>query len=220
MSTINVQIEADALLRFVRFYENVPRKIPANISKALNHVGDDVRTKISIGLDDESPGLGAPSSRVVTWTPSTPAKLLYQIIVHGAVYEDLMASRQLPERGFPGQRRRFDEDLVSVQTRHDDRVCAICEDIAANGPYTPDEARRNIHHGAGIGMNGCRCELVPYISTGRLPVQMVTITPATGEPGLWVSGTLIKQDMTVTVKDLAKRVLDEMKLLIRTEAGK
>jgi hypothetical protein len=217
MSVITVTIEADDLLKHVRFYENVPRKIPATISKALNNVGDDVRTRISIGLDDELVGLGAPTTGIVTWTPSTPQHLVYQIVLHGQEYESRVASRKLPERGFPGARPRFEEDLLSVQTRQDDRVCAVCEAIAAGGPYTADEARANVHHGAGIGLNGCRCELVPYISMRRLPVQMVTITPAADEPGLWVSGTLLKQDMNVTVRDLAKRVLDEMKLLIRTE---
>jgi hypothetical protein len=227
MSIVTFTIEAADLVQMVRFYETVPRKTPAALSKALNRVGDDVRKQIDIGLEEElrivdtSGIVYAGGVGIVSWTPSTPSKLLYQIVVHGEEYERRVASRRLPERGFPGARPRIDEDLVTVQTSGDDRVCPVCEAIADNGPYTAEEARQNIHHGAGIGLNGCRCFLMPYVSQRRAPMRMETITGSTrDEPGLLVSGTLSRVDMNVTVKDLAKHVLDEMKRLVAEEAAR
>ena len=57
----------------------------------------------------------------------------------------------------PGKRRRkVNLEYVKILTAGDDRVCDICNDAAADGPYTLDEARGMLPFHV-----GCRCSVIP-----------------------------------------------------------
>jgi hypothetical protein len=74
-------------------------------------------------------------------------------------------------------RKNVLDEVVAVQTAGDDKVCPICEDIAAEGPYDIDEAEALIPAHA-----RCRCVFIPaedeergelFPSTERLLEQIL-----------------------------------------------
>jgi len=81
-----------------------------------------------------------------------------------------------------------DEDIVGVLTADDDDVCELCENIAADGPYTLDEAYDLI----GDTHPNCRCSVYPwgdnqYVGDG-IRIDDFDPNEARDPLGMWTAG--------------------------------
>lgn len=204
---IKYDIDAADLLKFVgRARSEMPKNIQAATAQALNEVGDAMVTDIVRSITQQT---GLPQTEVedmLTTKNATPLDLTYIIDTTLLAEAESDTERRLPGRSFGGGGADdpfAQEQLVRVVTMEDDTVCPICEAIAEAGPYTLREAQTNVHHGATIGKNNCRCILVPFQRTRRLTSTMML--PRVNNLGRRVNTReLVRQ----SVETMAKRVRD------------
>lgn len=193
---VALSIETDKLLKFAAKLGDMPRRNKIAISRALNQVGDGVVRQVTQSIEDQT---GIPAYRIadmIVVRNANPNRLTYDITLPKGLTDE--EPTDLEKRDFP---KRDDDDfqegsLVNVVTMGDDRVCMICEEIAEANPYTIEEARTQIHHGATIGLNNCRCLLTPARMLKKLAVTVGSGKKAT--------------DQRFTMKQLSEMIQTEM----------
>lgn len=201
---MKLSVGVSALLNWARFAGEQPMKMKPRTASALNQMGDALLRNLAIDLS-RTTGLSVDIVRsMIRTTRATTSKLEYNVDASRLADPRLMKGRELPDRDFP---RREDPgfaptELVNVQTAGDDRVCDICDNIAASGPYTIEVARAMIPHHP-----NCRCTLVPFRPTNRIPVKFATRFGAA------------PRTASLSIMQMAKKVLAEsnfkMKIMAR-----
>jgi hypothetical protein len=171
---LSIDVDTGDLLKWARYFENIPRRTKPALARALNAAGANIVRETARVIAGNS-GLDADA-------------ILHLIIVKEAAPNDLVwemdASAIAPpsqDWSHPWDRTEdttFDgQTLVKIITMDDDVVCKICEDAAENGPYTLEEAKRMFAHGE-AGKEGlhprCRCIMGPWSSTRRMNVTFGT----------------------------------------------
>lgn len=187
---MQLKIDTSDLLRFVRTMEGMPARNRTAIARALNSVGDGVVRELSQRIGRQQ-GTNAERVRaMIDSTRATPANHRYEIRLR----EELPAAEDI----MPRRRDEFEPgSLVIVVNFPDDKVCLVCQEIAAGSPYTIEDARTLIPAHGGPGHN-CRCELKPFVSRRRLAVE--------GRHGI---------DTSMTMKQLAEQVRQELSLTLK-----
>lgn len=168
---MRINVDASEVMRFANALGEVPEKNAYSIMRSLNQVGDATTREVRQSVADTT-GLAFEATRQMVRTiRASRSNLEYQILLRG-IDLDAPSSRRIPKREFDQRGREAFEpdDMVRVVTAGDNNVCPICEAIAERSPFTYEEAQSNIHHGAGIGENNCRCMLTAWKSRRTLAV--------------------------------------------------
>lgn len=199
---MRLTIDTGDLLNWAKFAEQQVQKSKPLLASALNQLGDSLSRNIAIDLS-RSVGLPVDTVRGMMDTArATTKKLEYEIDIAKLTDPRLLTNRPLPARDFPRREETgfAASELVNVQTAGDDNVCETCEGIAEAGPYTIEVARAMIPHHP-----NCRCTLVPFTPTRRIPVTYSTRFGAAPRPAM------------LSVPQLVARILKEstLKMLIK-----
>ena len=186
---IHVQIETDDLLKWAGYFDELPKKTPEAIARALNSVGGNV-LEISVDYFAEGTGLDAADVRPLIEVREATAGSLRWVMDAGAVA--LMDSPNW-ERPWdkPGDNTFSQQQLLQIVTSNDTKVCEVCAQAAENSPYTVEDINalaakwKDFHPpqpGVGEMTNlihpYCRCCTVPWIQSRRLNVQFATTPPS------------------------------------------
>jgi hypothetical protein len=200
---MKLSVDATDLLKYVGNLQKMPAEMDARIVKALNETGDGLTREL---VEDLSTETGLPIEAVrglVEVRRANRSKLEYDITMKVGSLEDEMETRPMLGREFPTRDVTgfHDEQLVTVITAQDDKVCPACKEIAANGPYTIEQVRYDPrykikHHPE------CRCAVVPYHSRRRLEVKAEPFADTQ-------SGVGRSEKIRTTIGGLAKRLLAE-----------
>lgn len=205
---IELAFDVKSLVKWARLLDDVPKVTNRNIAAALNVAGTNVVRQLlttlstSTGLDQEV------LRKMIKVLPATERRTEWSVDI-SKVWEPTGAKRSFPTREVPDAARDQveEEQLVSVVTMHDERVCPICDEIRADGPYTPQEvenlsARLN-RYGGGLFHPHCRCGTIPFN-----PSRRFMLNPRADNFG----GEPVKKHMTV--KQIAALVQKNMKVTL------
>lgn len=184
------------------------------IARALNTFGENVVNEVVAELA-ESTGLD-------------PHEIRNSIIVYQADAASLEwgmdASVVIPQQSPNWQRpwdrpndNSFDQGmLLNIVTAKDDRVCPVCEEAAADSPYSTEQINelaakwRDYEPPSNLGPRtnlihpNCRCETVPWRG-GRRQLPVNTNANPGGGGGA----------QRMTARQLGRSVMDELRLVIR-----
>lgn len=218
---MKIKVDADDLLKWARFYDEIPRRVKHGLAKALNTFGEGVVTE-TVRLLAEKNG----------WDPDVVRS---RIIVHEADDHDLEFVMDASAVVAPSQNWQrpwterdsdsFDQDsLVTIVTSDDGYDCELCKRIAEEGPYTMREVRDmqakwadyvpptpNIAPGVITNLvhPRCRCCSQPWSSYRRLPVSFQGSGSVGSTP-----------HHLMTMKQLAKTVRNDLITEIRVAKAK
>jgi hypothetical protein len=205
---VKIDIDASELLRFTRRLNDLPDAINRAVIDALNETGDAASLRVASEISRET-GFGlADAQRFVEVDRAHRGKPEYDITVHAGMIEDERLNRQLPSEPWAGS----DRDkiygqalLVKVITSEDKFVCEICQRIAEEGPYTPEELEAlKLQHPHFLNPQlHCRCAIQPFEPRSRLSTR-------TGQGRVSVG-------REETLRQLAQRIKDEVHTTIRAK---
>lgn len=186
---IHVQIETDDLLKWAGYFDELPKKTPEAIARALNSVGGNV-LEISVDYFAEGSGLDAVDVRpLIEVQEATAGSLRWMMDASSVV---LMDSPNW-ERPWakPGDNTFSLQQMLQIVTSGDGRVCAVCAQAAENSPYTVEDINALAakwkdfeppHPVVGERTNlihpNCRCSTIPWIQSRQLNVQFATTPPS------------------------------------------
>ena len=206
--TVRISVKADALLKWSRYLDEVPKRTRPAIARAINDYGHGV-------LESTAETIAAQTGLSVT-------DVRNQIRVKQATTNDLTWSLDATQLGKPKDWERpwnkrggknFDQDtLVKIITSGDESTCEVCEEAASRSPYTMDEINNLMAKwkhwepevGAGARTNllhpNCRCVLQPWQQTRRMEVRFT----GKGAPSELLNS-----------RQLGQKVADAVKVTIR-----
>lgn len=216
-------VDASDLVRWARFFEELPRANKQAIADALNVYGEGVAKEYSQLIAEQN-----------GWDPDAVRQ---NIIVSEAEPNDLtwkMDASMVTPSSEAWQRPWEDRDqsafeqntLVNIVTCEDGYDCKVCEEIAANGPYTMSEVIQmksrwadyvpdtpNMAPGpiTNLVHPRCRCMTMSWTSSRRLPVGM----QASGN-----IGSRVPPQRLFSMRGLAKRVLNQMSVEIKARKAR
>lgn len=174
--TLRVSFDTNELLRFTRRVADTDKLIHRTMLASLNEVGDATVERIALSISRET-GLDVERSRrLITVQRASSSRAEYRIAVDYRGAEDDRLSRgKVNQRELASRDRNAfkAEMLVNVVTAGDNNVCPICEQIAEEGPYSPDELAKlkSIHPHFLNPTFHCRCALVPFRPRSRLQLR-------------------------------------------------
>jgi hypothetical protein len=219
---MEIKVDGQDLLKWAKFYDEMPRHTKVALAKALNTFGEGV-VRETVHRIAEKNG----------WDPDVVKS---RMVIHEADAHDLEFvmdvtaivsgskdwTRPWEERG----QTEFEQDtLVNIVTMDDGYDCDLCRQIAQDGPYTMSQVNEmqakwanyvpptpNIAPGpiSNLVHPRCRCQSAPWSSYRRLPVNFQ------GDGGS--VGSSPKHLMTM--KQLSKIVKDEVRTTIRVQKAK
>jgi hypothetical protein len=208
--TVRVTVNAQALLKWARYLDDVPRQTRPAVARAMNDYGAGVADGKAQSIAAET-GLDVHEVRaLIDIREATADRLVWE----------MDASRVAPppqdwERPWEKRSNKTFEQqtLVKIVTSGDDHTCEICEEAAERSPYTMDEinalsakwkhwqpasglvgARTNLIH------PNCRCIIQPWQQTRRLSVSF---------------GGKSAPPELLNARQLGRKVADELKVSIR-----
>jgi dipeptidyl aminopeptidase/acylaminoacyl peptidase len=187
---IHVQIETDDLLKWAGYFDELPKKTPDAIARALNSVGGNV-LEISVDYFAEGSGLDAVDVRpLIEVHEATAGSLRWMMDASAVVLMDSPNWERPWDKPDTGGNFQAQQTLQIV-TSGDGRVCAVCAQAAEDSPYTVEDINKlkakwkdwnPPRPGAGEMTNlihpYCRCRTVPWIQSRRLNVQFATTPPS------------------------------------------
>jgi len=181
---IIVTVNESDITRWMGELHDIAERTPGAIANGLNTFGQSVVNEVAQYVA-ESTGLGDNEVAMmiqVDW--ATPNDLNLMIDASEA-----MAATQEADWGRPwevrDQQQYEKQTLLKIVTMNDGHDCPVCQAAAEASPYTPEDiqnmqakwsdfsgstggaapgARTNLIH------PNCRCQVVPWQSTGSLPV--------------------------------------------------
>ena len=208
MRSTRIKINADDLLKWSRYLDEVPKRTRPAVARAMNDYGNSL--------------LDSAAAAIAGKTGLTPSDVRNQIVVKRATSSDLTwkmdASKVAPQVEWERPwNKRPDKDfeketLVKIITSGDEHTCEICEEAAAKSPYTMEEinalSAKWKHWQPDAGMGGrtnllhpnCRCSLQPWRQTRQVAVSF----GGKGAP-----------PELLNARQLGRKVADELKVIIR-----
>jgi hypothetical protein len=204
-----LKVDADDLLNWARYLEDIPKVTNVAIARGLNTYGEGVLQRAAERLADKADLQVHEVMSIIRVTRATPRRLEWSMDASGISPPSGDWSRPWAERD---QKQFEKQTLVNITTLHDRFSCDVCEEAAAAGPYTMAEidqmaAKWKDWPGAsgpapGFRTNlihpNCRCVLTPFANKRRLNVQ-------------WGKG----ESELYTAKGLADAIVGEVKVAIR-----
>lgn len=198
---MRVNLDTAGLLKWARrFDDEIPRKTPIAIAKAINAVGETVVAKVASKLANDT-GLDESDIRSFIFvTEATPNNLVWAMDASQVAPPSMNWER--PWSKTKGETSSgFDSGIiVKIITMDDEKVCKICEDASENGPYTLEEAQKMLP----LHPN-CRCLINSWSNKRRLPVTFGKGGSAPTQ--LFTSGSL------------AKAISGEVKIVLRSKSS-
>jgi hypothetical protein len=201
--SVVIHVDPADLLRFARRVDNLRDGLDNAVTEALNDTGDGVARQITETISRETGFTIADAARFVTVSRANRSRKEYTIEVREGLIETERVGRNLPRRTFPGGREKDPDLVVQVNTMRDGKVCEICEEIAANGPYTMAELnqlKQRHPHFLNPQLH-CRCQIQPFRPKGRLETRQRTGT-----------GTVNTRE---TLHQLSERIRQQVRTTIR-----
>jgi hypothetical protein len=162
---MDVTIEAEDLLKWARYFDEMPAKIKPAMAHALNYIGDQIVDKTVRYIADTT-GLDPEDVRgMIVVSRATPNNWEWSMDASVVAPPSLDWSRPWDSRSSSTADPFAQQTLVKVVTMEDEAVCQRCQDAAEDSPYTLEQAQAllPVHP-------HCRCLLQPYSSHRRLPV--------------------------------------------------
>lgn len=178
-----IRIDADDLLRWARYFHELPNRSKGALARGLNAAGDLLVTEY-VRLAAQDSGLDPNDLRgLVVVNQATPDDLSWtldasSITLLGPHWERLW-------QGAPQEQSMDQNALLKVVTAEDHTVCDVCNRIAAEGPYTVEQINQFAaqwaeyeppHEVVGPRTNllhpNCRCVTQPFQASRRLPVSI------------------------------------------------
>lgn len=206
---VALKIQAVNILQWSRYLNEVPKRTRPAIAKAMNEYGDGVANSAAEAIATAT-GLDVHEVRAL-------------IDVEEATAENLTWRMDATQAAPPPQdwTRPWDsrsgkpfEPLVKIVTMGDHVTCEVCEEAAANSPYTMDEinnlAAKWQHWEPPAGVVGertnlihpnCRCAIQPWKSERKVAVSFGTGKAAPVE--------------LLNARQLGRKVADELRVTIR-----
>lgn len=222
---MQLKVDASDLLKWARYYENIPRVTKPALARALNTYGNGVVQEVVRVVSDQNGwDPDAVRQRIVT-TEADPQHLEYSmdasLVTVGNAQTDW--SRDWSNR----DTSNFDQDtLVQIITSGDACVCPVCEQVAEDGPYTMQQLNDmqaqwacyvpptpNIAPGVITNLvhPRCRCVAQPWTSYRRLPVS--GFAPEGSGGNVASTPPMRQMSMRQLAKALAPELLDELRQL-------
>lgn len=179
---LNVRVNSADLQRWSRFLEQVPRKGKAALARAINAYGKQVVRSAAEAISEQTDLQVDDIMDLIEVSEATPENIVWSMdasaVTPAASWERPWDQRETSEFG--------KQALVKIVTAEDEAVCPVCEEAAANSPYSIDEINvmkakwkdyepptnplgreyTNLVHPR------CRCLLQSWSMTRRLPVNM------------------------------------------------
>ena len=206
--TARISINADDLLRWARYLNEVPKRTRPAVARAMNDYGRGVVDSTAQAIAGET-GLSAYDVRSMIEVKEATADDLTWKMDATAVAKSEDWERPWDKREDGG----FDKNtLVKIVTSGDETTCEICQEAAEKSPYTMEEINalsarwKHWEPDAGLGARtnllhpNCRCSLQPWQQTRRVSVKF----GGKGAP-----------PELLNARQLGRRVADEMKVTIR-----
>lgn len=186
---IHVQIETDDLLKWAGYFDELPKKTPEAIARALNSVGGNV-LEISVDYFAEGSGLDAVDVRpLIEVQEATAGSLRWMMDASAVVLVD-SPNWERPW-GKPGDNTFSQQQMLQIITTGDQQVCPVCLEAEHNSPYTVEDINKLAavwkdyvppHPVVGERTNlihpNCRCRTIPWIQSRQLNVQFATTPPS------------------------------------------
>jgi hypothetical protein len=211
--TVKIKVNADDLLKWSRYLDEIPKRTRPALAKAMNDYGNGVANSAAQVIAGQT-GLDVHDVRSqIQIKPATSSDLTWK-----------MDASKVAKHGDDDWERPWDkrsdkdfqkETLVKIVTSGDEHTCEICEDAASKSPYTMEEintlamkwkhwdpptgssaARTNLLH------PNCRCAIVPFRPQRKMAVQM----GGKGAPA-----------ELMNARQLGRKVAEEMKVAIRVK---
>lgn len=214
---MQIKVDGSDLLRWARFYEDMPKSTKRALAKALNTFGEGVvRETVKAIAEKNGWDPDVVKSRLIV-READEHDLEFVMDASAVVAPSQDWNRPWPER----DQSQFEQDsLVNIVTTDDGFDCELCRQIAADGPYPLSDVMTmqakwadyvpptpNIAPGPITNLihPRCRCTSAPWSSYRRLPVSFQA------EGGN--VGSTPKHLMTM--KQLSKIVKNEIKTEIK-----
>lgn len=190
---VDIVFNATDILKYARYYDELPKKIKPALANALNFIGKTVVDK-TVDYIEQTSGLNTADIReMIEVHEATPENLNWDMDASRVAPPSLDWSRPWDK----AQSDVFDDStLVKIITMEDEKVCPICERAADESPYTLTEAQEMLP----LHPN-CRCLLQAFSSSRRLSVTF-------GRPGAaWTT--------LLTPKQIADEVSAELEVALK-----
>lgn len=208
------KVDADDMLNWARYLEEIPKVTNAAIARGLNTYGEIVVARTAAKIADKGDLPVHEVMATIKVTEATPRRLQWEMDASGILPPSGDWSRPWAER----DSKQFErQTLVNITTLGDRHVCEICEEAAAAGPYTMADidamaARWRNFPGAsgpapGFRTNlihpNCRCVLTPFANKRRLRVSF-----GAGEQEMYTGKQLadaVSSELRVAIKAVKKK---------------
>lgn len=217
MIQVQIKVDSSDLLKWARFYDDMPRATKRALANALNTFGEGV-VRETIKKISEKNGWDPDvvKSRLIVHE-ADPHNLEFVMDASAVVAPSQDWNRPWDQR----EQSAFEQDsLVNIVPTDDGFDCELCRQIAADGPYQLSKVMEmqakwadyvpptpNIAPGPITNLihPRCRCTSAPWSSYRRLPVSFQSDGGNVGKaPG-----------HLMTMKQLAKAVQNEVRTEIK-----
>lgn len=194
--------KTDRLLKWAKYFEELPRKTSSAIVKALNTAGDAVVREMVRKISRSTGFSQAKVRKYIKVTKATESKKSYRI------KQEVLPPSLDWSRPWQKPKSVTDPDeMVKIITMEDDNVCPICRDAAEHNPYKMSDIRRMLskwEHTTHPGLlhPNCRCTIGAWSNMRRLAVQF--------------SGKNVPEALT-TVRQVGKKIADAVRIVIRAK---
>jgi hypothetical protein len=187
-------VEAEDLVKWARYFDQVPRRIKPAVAKAINYIGSTLVDQTAKFISD-STGLDEDAVRgMIRVSEATPNDWEWSMDASQVAPPSLDWSRPWDK---PASSGGFDDNtLVKVVTMDDELVCQICQDAADDSPYTLTEAQAMLP----LHKN-CRCLMQAFYSMRRLPVTF--------------AGPGVVPPQLLTIRQLGAAVAGELSIVLK-----
>jgi|KBSMisStaDraftv2_1062788.scaffolds.fasta_scaffold00032_21 hypothetical protein len=208
------KVDAEDMLNWARYIEEIPKVTNAAIARGLNTYGDGVLERTAAKIADKADLQVHEVMATIVVTRATPRRLEWSMDASGILPPSGDWSRPWATR----DQNQFDKQvLVNITTMHDRFSCEVCEQAAASGPYTMADIDtmvakwKNFEPATGPAPGfrtnlihpNCRCVLTPFANKRRLRV-----TFGAGEQEMYTAKGLadaIAGELKVSIKAVKKR---------------
>lgn len=217
---MKLKVNANDLLKWSRYLDELPRRTKPAIARALNTFGEGVVHEIVNYIAQKNSWDPDDVRRRILVKEADPHDLSFTMDASLVVPQSQQWQRPWAER----DNAEFEQNtLVKIVTQDDGYDCDVCRQIAEQGPYTMDQVVQmqaqwadynpptpNIHPGVITNLvhPRCRCVTQPWSSYRRLAVsiqgQSGQANTSSGPP-----------TRLMTVKQLSKILHDDMQLEIK-----
>ena len=214
---MRIKVDASDLLKWARYFNEIPKRNKRALARALNTFGEGVTNDVIRRMAEKNNWDTQDVASKIVIQRATPDNLCFRYDASLVI----PASQQWHRPWNTRDDSEFEQNtLVKIVTMNDGYDCDVCRQVAEEGPYTMAQVVQmqaqwadytpptpNIHPGVITNLihPRCRCQSQPWSSYRRLAISFQ------GQSGSMVSAMPAQ---LMTTKQLAKEAVKEMKLEI------